>query len=481
MDLFSVSFPKLGLDFSLAREAFVIGDFSVYWYAILIAIGALLAVIYTMTQAKKYGVDPDKLLDLVIVGLIFGIIGARAYYVLFNLDNYTSLAQVFNIRDGGLAIYGGLILGIIAALIMSRINKTRFLPSLDIAVGGFLIGQSIGRWGNFVNQEAFGVNTDSIFGMYSDKTHDYLQSVSWELFLQGVEVDPSAPVHPCFLYESVWCIIGFLLIVLVYRKHRKFDGEIALFYAAWYGTGRAFIEGIRTDSLMLFGFRVSQVLSIILAVGAVLAIVLIRLSINKKRFQNPEYLKLYVDTDESKAQFMLSDEAVLEKSEEALNSSIATLERAEKLLAQDSDEEKDSLEALADKYREPEAVAADAKKLIELALTQAGLADTLLERFKDIEQDDISEDEAYVLDADDLSDDEESQDDVEYCLEQIESLKEFIAECFELIEEARQTIELKALEQDEVVPEKEEEQEEVLDSVSDEADEMDIPSPHANK
>ena len=243
MEKYIVEFPKLDLEFTLTREAFVIGDFAVYWYAVLIALGTILAVVYGITQAKKYGVNSDKLLDLAIVGLVFGIIGARAYYVIFNFDTYDSLWDMINIRDGGLAIYGGIICGPLAAFIASRINKTRFLPCLDLCAGGFLIGQAIGRWGNFVNQEAFGTNTDSIFGMYSQKTHDYLESVGWELFKEGVEVNPAEPVHPCFLYESFLCIIGFLIIVLLYRHIRKFDGEIFLFYTAWYGLGRSIIEG----------------------------------------------------------------------------------------------------------------------------------------------------------------------------------------------------------------------------------------------
>ena len=152
METVAVAFPKLNLEFNISRVAFTIGEFSVYWYAIFIAVGTILAVIYSMTQAKKYGIDSDKLMDIGIVAILVGIVGARAYYVIFNLDSYSSFAQMINIRDGGLAIYGGLIFGILAAFIVSRINKCRFIPSLDIAAGGFFIGQAIGRWGNFVNQ-----------------------------------------------------------------------------------------------------------------------------------------------------------------------------------------------------------------------------------------------------------------------------------------------------------------------------------------
>lgn len=500
MEQVAVQFPKLGLNFTISREAFVIGDFAVYWYAILIAVGALLAVIYAMTQAKKYGIDPDKLLDLGIVGLFFGIIGARLYYVLFNIENYTSLAQVFNIRDGGLAIYGGLILGVLSAFIASRINKTRFLPSLDIAAGGFLIGQAIGRWGNFVNQEAFGTNTDSIFGMYSEKTQEYLESVGWELFKQGIDIDPSAPVHPCFLYESVWCIVGFLL-VLLYRKFRKFDGEIILFYAAWYGSGRAFIEGLRTDSLMIGNFRVSQILSIAIAAAAVITIITLRIRISKKRIDDPDYLKLYVDTEESRAQFMLSDEAALIRAEEYLSNANSTLAEAEKHLnlivmdggdvvssnEQDSDEElsssQSSLEELATELSDPEKVLELIDKQIELALMQISMASTLLDRF--VENDKSADDaESQESEQDDIPDEDKPTDISEriaIACEQIESSREYIGECFEVISSVKERLELEALQEEPQQNEQEEPLEEVHDSVSDEADEMDIPSPHANK
>ncbi len=500
MDQVAVQFPKLGLNFTVSREAFFIGDFAVYWYAILIAVGALLAVIYAISQSKKYGIDPDKLLDLGLVGIVCGIVGARLYYVLFNIESYTSFAQIINIRDGGLAIYGGLILGVLSAFIVSRINKTRFLPSLDIAAGAFFIGQAIGRWGNFVNQEAFGTNTDSIFGMFSEKTQEYLNSVSWELFLQGVEVDPSAPVHPCFLYESVWCIIGFL-IVLFYRKHRKFDGEIILFYAAWYGSGRAFIEGLRTDSLMVGGFRVSQVLSIAIALAAIVTIITLRIRIIKKRIDNPDYLKLYADTEESKAQFMLSDEAALSACEEHLTQAKAVLLEAQKELnlimldggeevmgdeisEQDIEGTPNSLEELSVEFTDPENVAQLCEKQIELALVRLSMASELLDRFDESaandEQAENEDSEAEDLQEKSKSDD--ISDRISVACEQIDSLFEYIDECFETVNKIKERLELEAKEKEEPQENEQEEQaEEIHDSVSDEADEIDIPSPHANK
>ena len=492
MEQVAVKFPKLGLEFPITREAFVIGDFAIYWYAIFIAVGAILAVIYAMINAKKYGINPDKLLDLGIVGLIFGIIGARLYYVIFNIENYKNFADIINIRDGGLAIYGGLILGVVSAFIASRINKTRFLPSLDIAAGGFLIGQALGRWGNFVNQEAFGVNTDSIFGMYSAKTQTYLESVAADLYFdQGIMIDPSKPVHPCFLYESVWCIIGFLLILL-YRKHRKFDGELILFYAAWYGSGRALIEGIRTDSLMIGPFRVSQLVSIIIAVLAVAAIIMLRIKISKKRTEDPDYLKLYVDTEESRAQFMDDDETVIKKAEELLTDAEHTLDSAQHNLnlilnpngapEKKEDDSQNELENLATEMQEPEKILELIEKQIELTLTQAMMASTLLERFEK-EQDSEPEQQVSEIEPDAEGEDESEEeldfkDKLSIVAEQIASTYDYIYEYFDLINQVKNRLsEPKQQETEAEIKE----QEEISEPLPNEEDEMDIPSPHANK
>ncbi len=388
MEQFLVQFPKLGLEFNLSREAFIIGDFAVYWYAILIAIGAVLAIIYATHECKRYGILSDKLIDVAIVALIFGVIGARAYYVLFNLSEYSSFAEMINIRDGGLAIYGGLILGILAGFVTCKLNKTKFLPALDIAAGGFFIGQAIGRWGNFVNQEAFGTNTDGIFGMYSQKTQAYLESVGWDLFKQGVEVNPSQPVHPCFLYESVWCIIGILIILLVYRRIRKFDGEIFLFYGAWYGLGRGLIEGIRTDSLMIGNFRVSQLVSFALCAIAVLLIVFLRIRIAKKRKENPEYLQLYCQTRESKEQFCEDVDTALTKAETLISEASDALDNAEskiKSLKGDDGEavelSQDEFTQMADDLTSDDEILETAFKLVDLSMTKLYLASSILERF----------------------------------------------------------------------------------------------------
>lgn len=475
MNKIFVEFPKLGIELSVTREAFTIGDFAIYWYAVFIAVGAILAVIYGIKQAKEYGIDSDKLIDLAIVALLFGIIGARAYYVIFNLDSYSSFAQMINIRDGGLAIYGGLIFGILSAFIASRFNKCRFLPALDIAAGGFFIGQALGRWGNFTNQEAFGFNTDSIFGMYSLSTKEYLTENGWELFKQGIEVDPSAPVHPCFLYESIWCIIGFILI-LFYRKIRKFDGESFLFYCAFYGLGRFFIEGLRTDSLYIGNFRVSQLVSLLICVIAVVLIITLRLIINKKRKTNPEFLMLYVDTKESKMQFMESDELVIEKAGELLSEASEKLNEAEDRLSKlsgVSEKKTDEFEEMAEEFLSDDERLDIIDKLINISLLKASKASELLERFLDDEE---SANEAEnTIDEEVIQEFDDSLDSKTQILrEQIESTREYIDEYSEIIEKA------KALkEENEEVPT--EAEEEVIDSVADESDEIDIPSPNDNK
>ena len=266
----TVSFPGLGLDFEVNRVAFSIGDLPVYWYGILIALGFILAILYVSRRAREFGVDADRMLDVILGGAIGGIVGARAYYVILQWDYYgQNLSQIFNTRSGGMAIYGGLIGGVLIGLLMCKIRRVKFMPALDLVVGGFLIGQGIGRWGNFVNIEAFGANTSLPWGMSSSVITDYLTQHEAELEAIGMDIDPNMPVHPTFLYESLWCLLGFAFIAW-YTRRRKFDGELTLLYMMWYGAGRAVIEGLRTDSLMIPGtsLRASQVLAAAMAVMA---------------------------------------------------------------------------------------------------------------------------------------------------------------------------------------------------------------------
>lgn len=278
-----VQFPGLGLEFNINRVAFTIGGLDVYWYGVLIATGFLLALVFAFRYAVDFGIDADRLVDVVLVGSVCAVICARAYYVIFSPVPYESFADMIDIRQGGLAIYGGVIGAAVFGGLACKWRKLPILPTFDLVAMGFLIGQSIGRWGNFVNQEAFGSNTSLPWGMYSQATASYLSSWQTVLAQDGVIVDPSMPVHPTFLYESIWCAVGFFAL-WAYMKKRRFNGEIALMYAAWYGAGRFWIEGLRTDSLMLPGMtlRVSQLIALISVVAAVAAIVIIRRKIGKK-------------------------------------------------------------------------------------------------------------------------------------------------------------------------------------------------------
>lgn len=250
-----VAFYGLGIDKIYFYPYITIFGFKIYWYGIIITCAILVALFYASKTAGKFGIDKSKLLDIVLLGIIGGIIGARAYYVIFSWnDFYMEPLSVFDLRSGGLAIYGGIFGALIAGFIGCRWKKVPFLPMLDLAALGFLLGQGIGRWGNFVNVEAYGGHTDLPWGM------------------SGSNIPVSiSPVHPTFLYESLWCILGFVLLNL-YVKHRKFDGEIALIYLMWYGSERAVVESLRTDSLWLIPgvIKVSMLVSIILAVGALI-------------------------------------------------------------------------------------------------------------------------------------------------------------------------------------------------------------------
>ena len=259
--VFHVQFPRLGLNLTIDRVAFRIGSMNIYWYGICIALGMLLGLMYVFRKCRDAGINEDRLTDVILLSTVCGIIGARAYYVIFAPFRYNSFWEVIDIRNGGVAIYGAVIVGFLAALLFCKWRRVPVLPAFDLVSVGFLIGQGLGRWGNFFNQEAFGTNTSGLLGMYSEGTQNYLASVQSTLAAAGVTVDPTAPVHPTFLYESVWCLLGALLLAL-YFKHRRFHGEMFLMYIMWYGFERMFVEGLRTDSLETFlGLRVSQLLA----------------------------------------------------------------------------------------------------------------------------------------------------------------------------------------------------------------------------
>ena len=280
--MFNVQFPKLGLEFQIQRVALSIFGFDIYWYGLLIAIGVMIMLLTIFNRTPKLGINTDHFIDAVLFTTFGAIIGARAYYVAFAPFEYESLFDMINIRDGGLAIYGGVIGGILLGLVACKWRKINVFDYCDLILGATLIGQGVGRWGNFMNQEAFGTNTDSIFGMISEGTTAYLKRVQPTLAAQGIMVDPSMPVHPTFLYESMWCILGFILLQL-YFSRRKFKGEVACLYMIWYGVGRFFIEALRTDSLEIFaGLRASQLVAVVSIIAGVSLIVYNRIRLKNK-------------------------------------------------------------------------------------------------------------------------------------------------------------------------------------------------------
>ena len=265
-----VQFPGLGLSFEIDRVAFTIGGVSIYWYGVCIAVGLCLALVFAFRHSIEFGVDPDGMVDVILIGVVLGIVSARAYYVAMAPFKYQSIWEMIAIRDGGLAIYGGIIGGFLFGGLACKWRKVPVLPMFDLTAMGFLVGQCCGRWGNFFNQEAFGCNTTLPWGMFSEATEDYLMG-STVTVPKGVTIDPTMPVHPTFLYESIWCFVG-LALLAAYIKKRKFNGDIALRYLVWYGAGRFWIESLRTDSLLLvpsLGLRASQLVAAAAVVGGV--------------------------------------------------------------------------------------------------------------------------------------------------------------------------------------------------------------------
>ena len=274
-----VTFPGLGLEFELDPIAFSVFGWDVHWYGVIIACGFLLAVLYGYWRAPRFGVDQEKLIDMLFFAVPLCIIGARAYYVIFepsvcfDADGSFSLYRAIAIWDGGLAIYGAIIMAILTVAVYCKVRRQNFWNYADIGCFGVLIGQAVGRWGNFVNVEAFGGVTDLPWRMCSPSIAEYLlrHGLVDEAAYQQV-LDGALGVHPTFLYESLWNVLGFVILVLIARRGRKFNGQLFLSYIVWYGLGRAAIEGLRTDSLYFFGtpLRSSQALGLASALVAVI-------------------------------------------------------------------------------------------------------------------------------------------------------------------------------------------------------------------
>lgn len=291
-----IFFPFFGIEINPGR-GFSIGPFSINYYGLIIACGLLLAVIYASKRSKQFGIKDDHILDAVLCVTPFAILCARLYYCVFEWDNYASdPISVLYIWQGGLAIYGGVLGAVLGIIVFCRVKKIKLGALLDLVALGFLIGQSLGRWGNFFNREAFGAATDTFLrmGLFNKYTGQY------EFY------------HPTFLYESLWNAAGFVLLHFLSKK-RRYDGQIALGYVAWYGLGRALIEGLRVDSLYWGPFRVSQVLAAVSCVAAVAVLLW-----NSFRIHAPE--KLWVNqvaekevTEEEPAEEEAAEEAPVEE------------------------------------------------------------------------------------------------------------------------------------------------------------------------
>ena len=292
MNLVEVKFPGLGINVNISPVAFTIGSVEIYWYGLLIASAIVLAVILAVKQAKDFKFPEGLVYDTILVIIPCAIIGARLYFVACNWDYYgKNLKAIFDLRSGGLAIYGGVILVFIGCIVMCRIRKIPFMELADYCVVYLPLGQAIGRWGNFFNQECFGTNTTLPWGMTSSTIENYINANCPTLVA-------TMPVHPTFLYESLADLAIFFILLYV-RKHSKIPFETSCAYLALYGTARFFIEGLRTDSLYLANttIRISQLLSLIFVVAALHYIAYARsMRFEKKGF--PE--KLFVELTEEK-------------------------------------------------------------------------------------------------------------------------------------------------------------------------------------
>ncbi len=282
-----VSFPGLGIgEFEMNTAAFELFGVQIAWYALFITLGMICAVLYVIYRSKHINISVDDIIDFALFTIPIGVVGARAYYVIMEWKSYPTFASMLDIRSGGLAIYGGIIAGAITVFAVCYFKKINFLAFADCVVPGLILAQAIGRWGNFVNGEAYGSVTSVPWRMCSPQiayeliSKELITSAEYTEILNG-----TLGVHPCFLYESLWNIVGFIAINLFY-KHKKYDGQIFLMIFGWYGLGRAFIEGFRTDSLYLFGtdIRVSQALALLILVACAAALIYFAIKKPNKEF-----------------------------------------------------------------------------------------------------------------------------------------------------------------------------------------------------
>lgn len=280
-----ISFPNLGIhDLNINKVAISIFKLDIKWYGIILTLGIVAAVLYVYFKGKKFGVIDDDFLDIAIFTVISGILGARIYYVLTSLEDYNSFSEVIAIWNGGLAIYGAIIGGAAAALIVLRMKKMNILKFFDALAPAVMLGQIIGRWGNFMNGEAYGsVKTFEFFGRFFDISTS--KNLPW--IMQIGSGENAVLCQPTFLYESLWNLVGFVLINIFYNR-KKYDGEILIWYVTWYGFGRMFIEGLRTDSLYIGTIRISQLIGLLCFLCG--AFLLILLKIKKYNKERPIYI-----------------------------------------------------------------------------------------------------------------------------------------------------------------------------------------------
>ncbi len=278
MELMDIAFPNLGIYLRNVPKGFSVFGFEIALYGVIIGIGVLAGILMAEKVAKMSGQDPDMYWDFAIYAVIFSIIGARIYYVIFAFDQYkNNLLNIFNIRQGGLAIYGGVIAAFATLFVYAKVKKQNAFLMADTGVAGLILGQAIGRWGNFTNREVFGEYTDNLFAMRLPAAAVRSSDISESIAAHMTEEINYIQVHPTFLYESLWNL-GILALILLYWKHKKFEGEIALLYLGGYGLGRVWIEGIRTDQLFIphTDIPVSQALAAALTVGAVICDIVVR-------------------------------------------------------------------------------------------------------------------------------------------------------------------------------------------------------------
>ena len=290
MNVNDIAFPHLGIYLDNMPRGFSVFGFWIALYGVIIGIGVLSGVLMAAHVAKREDMNPDLVWDFAIYAIVFSIIGARVYYVIFEWDMYKdNLGSVFNLRNGGLAIYGAVIAAFITLYVYTRVKKQSFLQIVDVCVPGLILGQAIGRWGNFTNREVFGGYTDNLLAMRLPIEAVRSRDITEQVRAHIVEGTNYIQVHPTFLYESIWNLL-ILCLMLAYHRHKKFKGEVWLLYLGGYGLGRFWIEGIRTDQLYLMGttIPVSQLIAAICVVVAVAADVLIRINLKRKNGQSAE-------------------------------------------------------------------------------------------------------------------------------------------------------------------------------------------------